>query len=56
MSTGIARACLNRYQDFANNVSFMDGHVESVKLPDLWTLKWHRHWKTPANLPELPKQ
>ena len=56
LSTGIARACLNRYQDFANNVSFMDGHVESVKLSKLWTLKWHRHWKTPANPPELPNQ
>ena len=56
MSRGIARACLNRYQDFANNVSFMDGHVESVPLRDLWTLKWHRQWKTPANQPELPKQ
>ncbi|MBL67324.1 MAG: hypothetical protein CMO74_02545 [Verrucomicrobiales bacterium] len=56
MSAGIARACLNRYQDFANNVSFMDGRVESVQLSKLWTLKWHRQWKTPAKLPKLPKQ
>jgi hypothetical protein len=56
LETGIARACLNRYQDFANNVAFMDGRVESVPLRDLWTLKWHRQWKTPAHAPEMPSR
>lgn len=26
------------------NVTFADGHAELVKLPDLWTLTWHRAW------------
>ncbi|HLX68946.1 MAG TPA: prepilin-type N-terminal cleavage/methylation domain-containing protein [Verrucomicrobiae bacterium] len=34
----------------AVNVTMFDGHAELVKLPDLWTLQWHRAWaqaKTP---------
>jgi len=29
----------------AVNVAFADGHVESVPLEKLWTLKWHRDWQ-----------
>jgi len=29
------------------NMSFVDGHAESVKLNDLWTFQWHRDWVTP---------
>jgi prepilin-type N-terminal cleavage/methylation domain-containing protein/prepilin-type processing-associated H-X9-DG protein len=29
------------------NVSFMDGHAESIGLPQLWTLQWHPGWITP---------
>ena len=44
--------CLDRHS-FAVNVSFVDGHAETVKLPDLWTLKWHRDWtrSTPGVVP-----
>ena len=34
------------------NVSFMDGHAESIGLPQLWTLQWHPGWITPK-LPGL---
>lgn len=33
------------------NGVFADGHVENVKLDDLWGLTWHRGWKTPATRP-----
>jgi prepilin-type N-terminal cleavage/methylation domain-containing protein/prepilin-type processing-associated H-X9-DG protein len=29
----------------AVNVAFADGHVESVPLEKLWTLKWHKSWR-----------
>ncbi|MHB1769440.1 MAG: H-X9-DG-CTERM domain-containing protein [Phycisphaerae bacterium] len=38
------------------NVVFLDGHVSAVKLPDLWTLRWHAHWITPHPLPIMPGQ
>jgi prepilin-type N-terminal cleavage/methylation domain-containing protein/prepilin-type processing-associated H-X9-DG protein len=30
--------------DDRNNVSFLDGHVERIYLPDMGRLKWHRNW------------
>jgi prepilin-type processing-associated H-X9-DG protein/prepilin-type N-terminal cleavage/methylation domain-containing protein len=33
---------------FAINVAFADGHAETVKLPDLWKLKWHSQWNPNA--------
>jgi prepilin-type N-terminal cleavage/methylation domain-containing protein/prepilin-type processing-associated H-X9-DG protein len=33
------------------NVSFVDGHAELVKLPDLWTLTWNRTWESPSPSP-----
>jgi prepilin-type N-terminal cleavage/methylation domain-containing protein/prepilin-type processing-associated H-X9-DG protein len=42
---GMARAYLNRYGNFANNVAFMDGHVEDVPLDELWKLRWNRRWR-----------
>ncbi len=30
------------------NVTFVDGHAELVKLPDLWSLTWNRTWDSPA--------
>jgi type II secretory pathway pseudopilin PulG len=32
-------------------VGHADGHVELVKLEDLWKLTWHRNWQTPAQRP-----
>ncbi len=31
----------------AINMAFFDGHVENVKLDDLWKFKWHQNWVTP---------
>jgi len=38
-----------------NNVAYMDGSVNSVKLPGLWNQKRHREWQTLARLPKIPK-
>ncbi|HEY4330534.1 MAG TPA: prepilin-type N-terminal cleavage/methylation domain-containing protein [Phycisphaerae bacterium] len=35
----------------AVNVAFWDAHVDSVKLQDLWKLKWSAHWVAPNPLP-----
>jgi prepilin-type processing-associated H-X9-DG protein len=42
---------MNRH-NMAINVSFLDGHVELTKLPNLWTLKWAPDWSrtTPQDL------
>jgi prepilin-type N-terminal cleavage/methylation domain-containing protein/prepilin-type processing-associated H-X9-DG protein len=34
------RVCIARHR-MAINVGFLDGHVSTVELPDLWLLKWH---------------
>jgi hypothetical protein len=49
-------ACLDRH-DKAVNVAFTDMHVETVKLPDLWTLKWSRSWTRtkPQTMPSKSK-
>ncbi len=47
-NNGLGRAYLDRYGDGKNNVSFMDSHVDGVKLNALWQLPWHRKWPTPA--------
>jgi prepilin-type N-terminal cleavage/methylation domain-containing protein/prepilin-type processing-associated H-X9-DG protein len=39
----------------AVNVTFVDSHVENVKLENLWKLTWHRNWQTPARRPGLPE-
>jgi prepilin-type processing-associated H-X9-DG protein len=51
---GLSRLCIDRYHNGANNVAFMDGSVDSVKLADLWKLKWHKQWKAPSRLPRVP--
>jgi prepilin-type N-terminal cleavage/methylation domain-containing protein/prepilin-type processing-associated H-X9-DG protein len=35
----------------AVNVSFSDGHVETVKLEQLWQLYWHKLWEPPPKRP-----
>jgi hypothetical protein len=32
-------------------MGFADGHVEAVKLQNLWTLYWHKGWVPPATRP-----
>jgi prepilin-type processing-associated H-X9-DG protein len=51
---GLSRLCIDRYHNGASNVAFMDGSVDSVKLADLWELKWHKQWKAPRRLPQVP--
>jgi prepilin-type processing-associated H-X9-DG protein len=36
------------------DVSFTDGHVEKVKLDNLWQLYWHVGYVPPAKRPGLP--
>ncbi len=38
----------------AVNVVMFDGHVELVKLDDLWQLYWHKDYKPPVKRPGLP--
>jgi prepilin-type N-terminal cleavage/methylation domain-containing protein len=38
----------NRPLPGAENVAFFDGHVELVKLDDLWQLYWAADWQPPA--------
>jgi prepilin-type N-terminal cleavage/methylation domain-containing protein/prepilin-type processing-associated H-X9-DG protein len=33
------------------NIGFSDGHVEAVKLENLWSLNWHNNWVIPALRP-----
>jgi prepilin-type N-terminal cleavage/methylation domain-containing protein/prepilin-type processing-associated H-X9-DG protein len=37
------RVVIARHQ-MAINVGFLDGHANTVQLPDLWKLKWHNGW------------
>src|SRR5688500_8506352 len=39
----MGRFCMARHQR-AVNVGFLDGHVTTVPLFELWTLKWHARW------------
>jgi prepilin-type processing-associated H-X9-DG protein len=36
------------------NISLFDGHVQQVRLDDLWQLQWTVDWKAPAKRPGLP--
>lgn len=37
----------------AINIVFFDGHVEQVKLDNLWNLNWHKSWNAPKKRPGL---
>jgi len=34
------RCCLKRHAGRFVNASFVDGHAETIRLPELWQLKW----------------
>lgn len=36
---------------WVNNIVFFDGHVDRVKLDNLWQLYWHKNWEPPATRP-----
>lgn len=46
-NSAMARVCVSRHGQGVNAVMF-DGHVEYVKLPDLWKLNWHVGYVPPA--------
>jgi prepilin-type N-terminal cleavage/methylation domain-containing protein/prepilin-type processing-associated H-X9-DG protein len=50
----MSRACIKRHNKRAVNVSFMDGHAETVLLPNLWKLKWSKVFDTNKPLPKMP--
>jgi prepilin-type N-terminal cleavage/methylation domain-containing protein/prepilin-type processing-associated H-X9-DG protein len=39
------RVCIKRHNKRYVNAAFLDGHAESVYLPDLWRLKWSNAFK-----------
>lgn len=53
-NSSMGRVSVDRHNGRAQ-VAFNDAHVDSVELRNLWTLHWHKNWKTPATLPEPPK-
>jgi prepilin-type N-terminal cleavage/methylation domain-containing protein len=40
----MGRFCVDRHKK-ATNIGFVDSSVERVYLEELWTLKWHQHFK-----------
>ena len=50
----MARVAIKRHNKRAINVSFLDGHADTVLLPDLWKLKWSRVFDTNKPLPKMP--
>jgi len=36
----------------AINAVFTDGHIESVRLEDLWGLYWHKGYVPPSQRPK----
>jgi len=51
---GMPRVCLKRHNKRFTNVSFLDGHAESVILPNLWKLKWSKVFNTNTPSPAMP--
>ena len=41
-SSGMSRFALTRHSNRTTNVSFADGHAESIKPSSLWALYWHQ--------------
>jgi len=48
------RVCIKRHNKRYSNVTFLDGHAESVLLPNLWKLKWHTQFDTTKPPPKMP--
>lgn len=52
----IGRYVFIRHQD-RNNISFIDGHVQRVYLPEMGLLKWNREWECRLlDIPWLPNR
>jgi prepilin-type N-terminal cleavage/methylation domain-containing protein/prepilin-type processing-associated H-X9-DG protein len=54
-TTLMSRVCIKRHNKRSVNVSFLDGHAESVMLPNLWKLKWSKVFDTTKNPPMMPR-
>jgi len=55
-SDHIGRYVFIRHDD-RNNISFIDGHVERVYLPDMGLLKWNLEWEPRLlDIPWLPNR
>ncbi len=52
-NTGMLRYCIDRHNRSVN-MGFVDGHVDAVRLTELWQLKWHRAFETAGemNMPQ----
>ena len=48
------RVCIKRHNKRISNVSFLDGHAESVILPNLYKLKWSTVFNTSLRVPKMP--
>ena len=49
-SGAMSRYCVDRHKKAVNAV-FLDHSVQTVLLPDLWTLRWHREFDTLVGIP-----
>jgi prepilin-type processing-associated H-X9-DG protein/prepilin-type N-terminal cleavage/methylation domain-containing protein len=49
----MGRFCIARHGK-AVNVAFVDGHAETVPLPNLWALHWFARYVPPTPLPTVP--
>jgi prepilin-type processing-associated H-X9-DG protein len=47
------RFLINRHKD-KTNVGFVDGHVDPIKLENLWSLKWGRKFQTTSVMTRSP--
>src|SRR4030095_16548775 len=48
------RVCIKRHNKRYSNVGFVDGHAESIFLPDLWRLKWSGVFNTGKPTVRIP--
>jgi len=48
----MGRIVTRRHRNMSN-VSFYDGHAETMPLPKLWTLDWNREWHSPNPPPRV---
>lgn len=53
--TAMGCFCLDRH-GMAINMGFVDGHASKVKLPDLWTLPWHKAFEPRYDMEEILRQ
>jgi prepilin-type N-terminal cleavage/methylation domain-containing protein/prepilin-type processing-associated H-X9-DG protein len=51
----MSKLVINRHNK-AINMSFYDGHAETVPLRKLWGFFWSRDWVPPSSPPQIPNQ